>query len=72
MPLKLSNLVRKVTDPVEAILLSDHYFSLQQYLSYRDKLGLLQKFLSYRLALPTKDTQPEIIFFYTPRPASAC
>ncbi|NEQ32821.1 MAG: hypothetical protein F6K04_17755 [Leptolyngbya sp. SIO4C5] len=63
MALKLSNLVRKVTDPIEASLLSDHYFSLQQYLSYSDKLGLLQKSFSYRLTLQPEAEQPEIIFF---------
>ncbi|MFE4107085.1 UDP-N-acetylglucosamine 2-epimerase [Almyronema epifaneia] len=63
MALKLSNLVRKVTDPLEAQLLGNHYFSLQQYLSYRNKWAALQKSFSYRLAAPAVETQPEIIFF---------
>ncbi|NJM85401.1 MAG: hypothetical protein HC839_04415 [Leptolyngbyaceae cyanobacterium RM2_2_21] len=63
MALKLRNLIRNVTDPLEAKLLADHYFSLQQYLSYCDKLGMLLQSLSYRLASAPKETQPEIIFF---------
>ncbi|MBP0001884.1 MAG: UDP-N-acetylglucosamine 2-epimerase [Cyanobacteria bacterium SID2] len=55
--------LRKAIQPLEASLLSQYYFSVQDYLKYEDKLKLLGKYILNQLPGTSVSTQPEITFF---------
>lgn len=63
MALKLlKKTLRKATDPVEAIILADHYFPLQKSLSYPSKFKLIWKDWQLRLQSQPAKVQPEVTF----------
>jgi CDP-glycerol glycerophosphotransferase (TagB/SpsB family) len=54
--------LRKSLEPLEKVILSDHYFSLQDYLTYVDKLELIKKDLIFRLFSKPQEDHLEVIF----------
>jgi len=63
MALKLlKDTIRKATDPLEATVLGNDYFLLQQSLNYPDKFNVIWQDIQLRLRSRSNTFQPEITF----------